>query len=82
MLYAYFFGVYQDEKSMVDFNNKNISINPGKSDFLKYIKNNGKAIKRLSDWKRGATVGNEEIYIKWINVMKEICDHVDGKKPD
>lgn len=82
MLYAYFFCVYQDEKSMVDFNNKNISINPGKSDFLKYIKNNGKAIKRLSDWKRGATVGNEEIYIKWINVMKEICDHVDGKKPD
>ena len=83
MLYAYFFGVYEKEKSAVSFNNKNVTTNPGKNPFREYIrKHNGEEIKRLSDWKRGAIKGDEDIYIKWINVMKEICDHVDGKKPD
>ncbi len=82
ILYVYFFGVYEKGKSAVNFNKKNATTDPGKKNFREYIRYDGKEIKKLSDYKHGDTIGNEDIYIKWINVMKEICDHVDGKKPD
>lgn len=83
MLYAYFLGSIKAgiKIKVVDFENKNLSTDPGTCDFLQYLKFRDKAVNRLSDWKRGATVGNEDIYKKWINVMKEICDHVNGEEP-
>ena len=82
ILYVYFFGVYEKGKSAVNFNKKNATTNPGKKNFREYIRYDGKEIKKLSDYKHGDTIGNEDIYIKWINVMKEICNHADGKEPD
>ena len=82
ILYVYFFGVYEKGKSAVNFNKKNDTTDPGKKNFREYIRYDGKEIKKLSDYKHGDTIGNEDIYIKWINVMKEICDHIDGKEPD
>ena len=82
ILYVYFFGVYEKGKSAVNFNKKNATTDPGKKNFREYIRYDGKEIKKLSDYKHGDTIGNEDIYIKWINVMKEICNHADGKEPD
>lgn len=82
MLYAYFFGKCDDEETVADFSDKNVSTDPGKHAFLKNIRYNGEKIKKLSDYKHGATIGKEYIYIKWINVMKEICDYVNGEESD